>query len=176
MWLRCSTWCWVCHISWYWPGILDCWDIPACDSARSSSWLCAWWCVWRGRHASIPSIFIFSSPSWWEPLLHDLSNLIPLSSQTVLRRVVKPTPFILYHMCKLAFANWDSYCTLPFFLTFYHRFSTHTRFQFQSAAQLFPLGQAYASYRAAIHRIPYSCKVRSWGREINKYTALWTHA
>lgn len=102
----------------------------------------------------------------WEPLLHDLSDVISLSSQTVLIRLVKPTQFILHHKCKPALTNWDSCCTL-LILTFYHRFSTHRRFQLQSAAQLCSLGQVYASYRAAVHRIPYNSKARSWGREVN---------
>ena len=109
----------------------------------------------------------------WEPLLHGLFNLIPLSSQTVLTWLVSPHNLscinVLSQTGTHTVHSWS-------FLAFYHRFSTNGKLQLHSAAQLSPLGQVYAGYRAAVHTIPYSSKVRSWEREMNKYIALWTHA
>lgn len=106
----------LCHLCWYW-FLTVCWDIPTYDSVRTSSWLCLAVCVNRKTclHTfHLPALITLR----WEPLLHDLSNLIPLSSQTVLTRLVKPIQCILHHMCTPALANRDSNCTLLIFPNF----------------------------------------------------------
>lgn len=104
-----------------------------------------------------------------------LLNLIPLSSQTVLTTLVSPhnLPCIT---CANLFCQTGSYTVHSWsFLAFYHRSSTNVELQLHSAAQLSPLGQVYAGFKAVTRTIPYSSKVRNWGREMNKYIALWTH-
>lgn len=124
---------------------------------------------------SVSSVFMLSSPWGESHCSMSLLNLIPLSSQTVLTTLVSPhnLPCIT---CANLFCQTGSYTVHSWsFLAFYHRSSTNVELQLHSAAQLSPLGQVYAGFKAVTRTIPYSSKVRNWGREMNKYIALWTH-